>query len=70
MIVTAWSFQDLELPWREKGISPPEEPETEVTAELQVLFQRVKVPEHSLGDNVSSFMASKEALKNRYVAAD
>nr|XP_023653026.1 myosin-14-like isoform X2 [Paramormyrops kingsleyae] len=59
------AVQDLELPCRERGISPPEELETEVTPELQVLFQRVKVLEHSLGDNVNSFMASKEALKNR-----
>ncbi|XP_048827167.1 restin homolog isoform X3 [Brienomyrus brachyistius] len=59
------AVQDLELAWGKRSISPPEELETEVTPELLVLFQRVKVLEHSLRDNVNIFTGSKEDFKNR-----
>lgn len=65
---TSWSFQELEQARKERATPPPEEPAVavEVTPELQVLSQRVKVLEHSLRDNVNTFTESEAALQNRY----
>ncbi|KAG9345490.1 hypothetical protein JZ751_008634 [Albula glossodonta] len=60
--------EDLERAQRETANRALEEPAlvvADVTPELQVLSQRVKILEHSLRDNINTFTESEAALQNR-----
>ncbi|KAI1888297.1 hypothetical protein AGOR_G00183570 [Albula goreensis] len=60
--------EDLERAQRETANHALEEPAlvvADVTPELQVLSQRVKILEHSLRDNINTFTESEAALQNR-----